>query len=158
MLVGFAGLALLPQQLQQLPRAAAFMVPAPAFPHRWQQHRVPTTTTRSPGGGNQPAQQQQQQQQQGGRSPLVAAATTTSTSSTTVPPQQQQQQATAAAGAEPDKSRARPPQSLDELLTEIKANAGTPQVLSLLKDAVAATGTGEVKKEVFKVRLFVVDG
>ena len=91
----------------------------------------------------------------------MAAATTTSTSSTAVPPQQQQQQqqqSTAAAGAEPDKSRARPPQSLDELLTEIKANAGTPQVLSLLKDAVAATGTGEVKKEVFKVRLFVVDG
>lgn len=43
------------------------------------------------------------------------------------------------------------PRSLGELLEEIKANAGTPQVLSLLKEAVAATGTGEVKKEFFKV-------
>jgi len=41
--------------------------------------------------------------------------------------------------------------SLDELLTEIGTNAGTPQVLSLLKEAVAATGTGEVKREFFKV-------
>jgi hypothetical protein len=36
-------------------------------------------------------------------------------------------------------------------LDRIKAQAGTPEVLALLKEAVAATGTGEVKREFFKV-------
>jgi len=36
-------------------------------------------------------------------------------------------------------------------LDRINAQAGTPEVLALLKEAVAATGTGEVKREFFKV-------
>ena len=114
--------------------AAAFVVPAPAFPHPWQQHRSLATPAT---GRHQHARAR--------RPPGLAAATTTS--STAVPPQAQ-------AGAEEGGSRAggRPPRSMDELLAEIQLNAGTPQVLSLLKEAVAATGTGEVRKEVFKVR------
>lgn len=114
--------------------AAAFVVPAPAFPHPWQQHRSLAT----PATGRH-------QQHARARRPLGLAAAAT-TSSTAVPRQAQ-------AGAE-EGSRAggRAPRSMDELLTEIRLNAGTPQVLSLLKEAVEATGTGEVRKEVFKVR------
>lgn len=76
------------------------------------------------------------------RAAVVAAASTT-----TAVTQQQPNGLLAAAGG----TAAQGPRSLDELLTGIRANAGTPAVLSLLREAVAATGTGEVKREFFKV-------
>jgi hypothetical protein len=120
--------------LQLLQPAAAFVVVVPGF------------------GLVVPRQQQQHQQQQQGlaswnggrrlpyatayRARSVAAAAARASSTAAVTPEAEE----------------RPRRSLDELLTEIRENAGTPQVLSLLKEAVAATGTGEVKREFFKVR------
>lgn len=38
-----------------------------------------------------------------------------------------------------------------ELVEEIRRNAGTPKVIEPLRDAVKLTGTGEIRKEFFKV-------
>ncbi|EWM22284.1 hypothetical protein Naga_100224g7, partial [Nannochloropsis gaditana] len=72
--------------------------------------------------------------------PLRATAATSSTTSTSPPSLASSPLSTSAARSRPSSS----------ILDRIKAQAGTPEVLALLKEAVAATGTGEVKREFFK--------
>jgi|SRR6056297_1448777 len=73
--------------------------------------------------------------------PLRATAATSSTTSTSPPSLASSPLSTSAARSRPSSS----------ILDRINAQAGTPEVLALLKEAVAATGTGEVKREFFKV-------
>jgi hypothetical protein len=126
--------------------AAAFVVPGPAafllspippfrpLPHPQQQEGSGLTSSSAHG-------RRQRRPYAHRRQSLTAAPATTTTAVT-----QEEGGGGAGAAAVPPTAR-----SIDELLAEIRANAGTPQVLSLLKEAVAATGTGEVKREFFKV-------